>query len=95
MVLAGTSTFVLPLSLEYKYLLTYPPKCARNLASTFVPPPGEIAGTSTFVLMSCDRVHLLGLYNIWVDLFVEYVTLGYIKLLISFAYDLTFFKIYA
>ena len=50
MVLAGTSTFVLPLSLEYIYLLTYPALCGRNLASTFVPPPGEIAGTSTCVL---------------------------------------------
>ena len=65
MVLAGTSTFVLPLSLEYKYLLTYPRFCARNLTSTFVPPPGEIAGTSTFVLMSCIRWHLLASYNIF------------------------------
>ena len=56
---------------------------------------GEIAGTSTFVLMSSIRTHLLGLYNIWVDLFASYVTLGYIKLLISFAYDLTFFNLYA
>ena len=95
MVPCGASTFVLPLSLEYKYLLTYPRKCGRNLASTFVLSPGGIAGTSTFVLMSCIRWHLLGLYNIWVDLFVEYVTLGYIKLLISFAYDLTFSNLYA
>ena len=95
MVPCGASTFVLPLSLEYKYLLTSPRFCARNLTSTFVLPPGEIAGTSTFVLMSSIRTHLLGLYNIWVDLSVGYVTLGYIKLLISFAYDLTFLKIYA